>query len=881
MKNVLLLLLNLLLYAAHAQAINTPLLFDPANNTTFTRFYTSVSARTVADATGYQFQIDTVSTFNSGALTNKFEVPLFPNQSTIVTSTPVLRLQKAYHWRVRAYKPGDTSAWTAAWKFTAVQGQTILNGPANNSSGPIRILSTLNLGNDSSIQYLFEADTSATLSSPLKVTRINLYNNNGFQDTGLFNFNRNIFWRATVTNGLGDTLLWSPVWKYTTHILPTIGGSDGSVLMVDPRTLISWSNPGLASVQVQFDTVSNFSSPFMQLLWVNSPRTVDTLKDLSFNRQYYYRIRGVYNGKFSIWSNLRMIKVYANGNITLPSSDGQTYNLIQNINFGWRQLDGTRTLLKLYADSGLTQVLKDTITSATTYRYHGLVKLNKWYQLHITYLHDKDTAPTLVRHFRIFNGAVELGTPNNNAINQIVRPRLSFTLYPSFTQFVMEVDTGISFSQNPSIYFQRFTAFDTSFANTVFKIISPLLYNQTYVWRVYAIIGSDTGAATTRVFTTAAQPSNYFPPNNFIGLGTSSGGLVTTIDSSVFVQWELDTSITFSSPIKLSGTDKSIPDDFEPKYISVSLSDNMLFHTRYYWRTRCINQVDTSNWSTAFNFTTTTDMQLISPVNGAANVPVKVPLDWSIQGSNLSQRYQYQIGTDSTFATSSIITLGADEFSEDTFTANYATTYYWRARAFNAADTSKWSVRYSFRTVNAPVVGTVSLIRPANNATNITPGTVIFDWLDAVNATSYDIEVATDDNFVSVVASGTLNLPGSQWNNAQPKTKYYWRVRGKSSFGNGPWAFRNFTTTASIGQSELSDNDGIAVYPNPSTDKIFIKMNQPLTAKIYNALGETIWQSRQAASDFEIHSQLWPAGAYLLILTGEDIAYRKIVIVNK
>lgn len=859
-------LCNLLIAKA---VITTPAQFIPADNSTFTAFGNSLAARTVANATGYQFQLDTINTFQSGARTQYNAIPTNPPQiqTTITVSITQLRIGKQYFWRVRAYAPGDTSAWSSTWKFNNIQGQLNLNSPSNNATGPIRTLNCMNMSIDTGGSYLFEVDTNASFSSPLRVFRS--LSTNAFQDSTLFDFNRTIYWRATCTNGLGDTLLWSSTWKYTTHVLPSITGLDGVITMVDPVASASWANAGISTVEVQFDTLNTFNSTELITRLALPPTTIETFTNLVFGRRYYYRIRGNYAGKVSAWSNLRTIQVYNNGNITSPSFDGQTINLIQNINFSWRQVQGTHARFVLYADSSLSTILKDTVTNLATYRYIPILSLNKWYQVHVTYFHETDTAPTLIRHFRIYNGAVALSSPANNATNQIVRPRLTFQAPTFFTQFVLEIDSGSTFPISPSSHFQRYTSFDTSFGTTLFKTINPLHYNQTYVWRVYAILDADTGAATTRVFKTAAQPTNYFPPTNFIGLGTSSNALVTTIDSSVSVQWELDTAIDFSSPIKLSGTNPSIPDDFDPKYVLVSLSDTMLFHTKYYWRTRCINQVDTSDWSFVFNFTTTTDVQLQTPANGAVNVPIKVPLDWSIQGSNLTQRFQYQIGTDSTFATSTIITLGVDEFSEDTFTATHSTKYYWRARAFNAMDTSKWSVRYSFTTVAAPAVGSVTLSSPANNAT-VSPSLINFSWVDAFNATAYDVQISTSQDFGTIVASGAPTFPGVQWQNAQPRTKYYWRVRGVNAFGNGPWATRTFTTSAPVTVAEIEQASGINVFPNPANQYMCIAFAVPSMAAVYNAMGQLVWQSDYATQKEMLNTIHWPAGVYTLVIQNQS-----------
>lgn len=75
----------------------------------------------------------------------------------------------------------------------------------------------------------------------------------------------------------------------------------------------------------------------------------------------------------------------------------------------------------MYADSAKTILLKDTITQSNGYGYKNELKLNKWYNFRMRYLHDLDTAAWLSSNFKIYPGQVGLGAPNANATNVSVR----------------------------------------------------------------------------------------------------------------------------------------------------------------------------------------------------------------------------------------------------------------------------------------------------------------------------------------------------------------------------------------------------------------------------------------------------------------------------
>jgi hypothetical protein len=853
-------------FGLNAKAINAPTLSSPSNGATFSSFSTTLIANQVTGATGYQFQLDTLATFNS---IGKWSDTTYFR----AISTPTLKIGKTYYWRVRCYAGTDTSVWSSTYSFSTTQGTTSLLSPASNGTGAIVYLRCNNPG--ANLLSQFEVDTNANFSSPMRILRTQ--NSNIFEDTSLFNFGRKIFWRARVFNNYGDTFAWSPVWNYTMHSAPSLNGSS-NVTLVDPLFLPSWQATGLSRIILQLDTTNQFNSINFIEKEIIAGRVSDTLKDLMFGKDYFYRIKLIYGLNQTPWSVTRQIRVKsAIGSIN--PGNGSVINGL-TVSFNWTSMSGVRFKAELFNDSGQTQLMRDTLTSANNFAANHPLQLNKWYRWRIRAFHEKDTLPWQVANFRTYTGMLNLGAPNNNATNVNVRPRFSFRKQTWGTSHVMEIDTGTSFgSTSSSFYIKVIDSFnyDGSFYHYIDTV---LRYNQRYVWRVYAFKDSVQAEASQRTFTTIAAPTNYFPQNNYIGIGTQTNALITGITGSKWVSWELDTAADFSSPHKFSGANQHKPDDFTPQYIEVIFPEDLLFHAKYYWRTRCINDLDTSLWSFPFNFTTTQDMFLTNPANGAVNQPLATKLEWSIQGSNLHLRYQYQIATDSNFAGKPIITLPALNTSTTTVNGTYATTYFWRVRAFNGIDTSRWSEIRRFSTIPPPTIGVPSLLSPASSAKNIPVAPVTLTWSFANNALEYEVVVSDENTFTNIIASGKTTGTGSIFSGVQPKTRYYWRVRGINGTVLGPWSGgRWFETAPPVGIEEEITIKGLQLYPNPATDVVTIKAEEPIQISVLDIQGKTMLVQTEKTKETSINTAEWPNGMYLVIIETEaGISVQKLFI---
>ena len=222
----------------------------------------------------------------------------------------------------------------------------------------------------------------------------------------------------------------------------------------------------------------------------------------------------------------------------------------------------------------------------------------------------------------------------------------------------------------------------------------------------------------------------------------------------------------------------------------------LLNNTTYYWKVKAKNARGWGELSQNFNFTTIPDVPvspiLLSPVNGAINVPIKTFLDWN--DVPLATSYNLQVSTDSSFTNividDSTLTLSQDTLAPGLLSNN--TVYYWRVRGKNQNGWGNYSLTNYFTTV-LPVPPAPILAIPKVLIFTLTP---LMDWGPPSGpGLIYRIQISTDENFTSIVLD-SANIqtsfmdvpPGVLYN----ETIYYWRVNATNAGGTSPWSLVSY-----------------------------------------------------------------------------------------
>jgi Secretion system C-terminal sorting domain len=365
------------------------------------------------------------------------------------------------------------------------------------------------------------------------------------------------------------------------------------------------------------------------------------------------------------------------------------------------------------------------------------------------------------------------------------------------TNYDYEWDTVATF--NSSQYFTASTG--TSSQVSAFN----LRFGTKYYWRVRARHATDTTqwtpvwnftTADTAYLISPVTASTFIPPNEILDWAGIGG--VTNYD------YEWDTIPTFNSSQYYSASTGTT---------TQASAFNLLFGTTYYWRVRARHAVDTSQWSAVWYFTTTDQLNLISPVNGSAFIAPNEVLDWS--GINGITNYDYEWDTVPTFNSSQYYSASTGTTSQvSAFNLRFGTTYYWRVRARHAVDTTQWSSIRNFTTVDQ-----LNLTSPVNGSAFIAPNEAL-DWSGINGITNYDYEWDTVASFNSSqyysASTGTTSQVSAF--NLRFGTTYYWRVRARHALDTTQWsAVWNFTT---VDQLNLTSpvNGSAFIAPNEALD---------------------------------------------------------------
>ena len=193
-----------------------------------------------------------------------------------------------------------------------------------------------------------------------------------------------------------------------------------------------------------------------------------------------------------------------------------------------------------------------------------------------------------------------------------------------------------------------------------------------------------------------------------------------------------------------------------------------------------------------------------------------------------------------------------------------------------------------------PVPTTPLLVSPGviSNA----PRRPTFVWRPALHATSYDLQVALDNQFQLVLVDTTVTDTSSTPSTILDATTImYWRVCGIDSAGSGPYsAISHFTTGTAVGVKEretsLREFALYQNYPNPFNPTTVISyqlaVNSFVTLRVYDILGrnvETLVEREQPAGVYQatFDGSRLESGTYICRLqAGSFSATRKLLVVK-
>jgi len=208
----------------------------------------------------------------------------------------------------------------------------------------------------------------------------------------------------------------------------------------------------------------------------------------------------------------------------------------------------------------------------------------------------------------------------------------------------------------------------------------------------------------------------------------------------------------------------------------------------------------------------------------------------------------------------------------------------------------EWGWYIDSTTFECPAPEITVLLSPPNNTTG--PANDTFYWHSSFRATSYQIQIAYDSMFASLLYDSS-NILDTTCYLIGLDTTIWWRVRGENVCGYGPWsnkgAYTDVEEPSDLQNSVPGDFALKQNYPNPFNPQTKIEYTLPKETQvkiaIYNLLGQrvrTLVNERQTAGHKEI---LWDgkdekgndvaSGTYFYQLkTGEFSQTKKMVLIR-
>lgn len=213
----------------------------------------------------------------------------------------------------------------------------------------------------------------------------------------------------------------------------------------------------------------------------------------------------------------------------------------------------------------------------------------------------------------------------------------------------------------------------------------------------------------------------------------------------------------------------------------------------YFWRVRGGNSGGRGPFSAVRSFTTVLAAPvLFRPLAGATDQLSQLTLHWN--RTNGASRYRIQVASDSLFAGLVLDDSLVTDTTRPIGPLSFSTTFYWRARGANPADSGVWSAARSFTTTAPPPAAPI-LISPSDGAVDQSLP-IVCTWHRSPTASRYRLQVASDSLFAQIAFQDTSAIDSFTYVfNLAPLTKYYWRVAGQNLGGVGSYSVtRTFTT---------------------------------------------------------------------------------------
>lgn len=745
-------------------------LISPTDSTVFTStFNPTLQWTALYGCTGYIYQIDTTPNFDS-----HYFVEGTRTSSYNTVSTPTLRYDREYFWRVRAINAIDTTPWTVTWRFYTPKG------PQCSSPLDSAVLTTLRpylqwTSAYARTKYEYQCDTTPTFDSPYLVNGSTTYT---YATCTTLHYDKLYYWRVRAIKST-DTSEWCSPWRFITPAGPAPSSPADSISFNcgDSPQLRCNSISYNTSYIFQYDTVPTFDSP--SSMTMSSSNYYINLSALVFGQQYYWRVRGATAVDTSQWSAVRTFTAPQGITLTDPYDSTVVTSLCDRY-FYWNGCSGFMSQYEFEIDTVTTfdSPMADNYRTWTTntYAYYGYnFKFKKYYwRVRGVNLDGTDTTAWTPYFTYIIRDSVPLSSPADNSfITHVNNQQLYWNSYSCANTYEYQCDTTMAFN---SAYLKRGTT------SSYYRSVNVPYYGTRYYWRV-RVVSPDTSAWSAVWSFITLDSTTLSTTDSLVMSSPCNTFYCNSMSGTSQYRFQFDTIATFNSP-------NLVDTVMNTYYANITFR----YNTRYYWRVQMMNSVDTSHWSLVRTFTTPDTMRLRTP----ADYTVLTTLHPSLRCYNdmgCASDFIWRIDTSANFD-SPLYQIGSGN-NVSMNNLHYGVTYNWQMAAVNISpDTSSWSMSWHFTTPDMP-----TLSSPADGY--VSPGPCIsFSWTAVTGSVGYEYEADTATTFDSPLlihkswATSTTSFTNYELHYGQT---YYWRVRAFNEVDTSSWSlYRYFTTPDTI-----------------------------------------------------------------------------------
>lgn len=739
---------------------------------------------------------------------------------------------QTYYWKVVALTspgPPPVEEESQTWSLRTIKTAPNQVEPSNNNlcANKTQLFKWSRITNAT---YTFQLSDNVDFSNLIE-------NRTDLPDTSvtivLPNYYTKYYWRVNAAYDNCVTLFSEPDSFVTQREPATLVSPDNNTNSV-PRTGIrlTWSsNVTPSNYIMQVSNNEQFTSILYEYIGTN---TSDSIFSLSYNIDYFWRVRMDYNGCYTEWTAPRRFRTeYPRPQNLIPRQDSLCVPLIARLRWDFDP-EAITYRVQISEDFDFSTLILDSTDININFMNFVFSKPLKTYFWRVKVQDDNNSSQwSEINALTTAVGYPELIAPTDGNQNLPVSVVFKWTKPTPYTRERLQISTDPTFAT---------VLFDLRSLDKDSIVVTMPEQFQTYYWRMNSDLETCVSAwSPARSFRTVLLPPNLvYPENNSTDHAQAITFEWSAAEGATAYQIIISPNMDFSDDVNNIGRN-GIP---STKFYVTTLKPS----TKYYWKVTSVNDRGMSDPSTIFSFTTSAEAlsapTLVSPPPGAKKIPVnKVNLVWN--PVDRATKYMLQVALDPDF--NNIVFEQPDHPDTlYTFTSmNYLTIYYWRVRAENDLLVSNWSPRWSFETVIEAPSDAPILVRPENNLTSA-PTEITFEWQPVDRAENYELEIATDALFNDVVISDTnIFNPTKYISNLLFETTMYWHVRAKNYAGKGPWSnSRTFTTLINSVDEELASEYQATVTPNPVSGIANLSFNLPkhqfVGIYLFNNIGSMI-----------------------------------------